>query len=148
MSSADCDEVVKYRPPSPTMATYINLISGIFAGHFTTETFREGVRRCFISVGLAPYNADGDYLQYVSHANAYATVKCSHYAPRWARAHTWYGVLVLRTRHAHGALVSPKALSRRRPKERLIMFWLLLFIWIGVPVWRRRRRAKGFCEPR
>lgn len=68
-------EDIKYRPPSPTMATYINLISGIFAGHFTTETFREGVRRCFISVGLAPYNADGDYLQYVSHANAYAKAK-------------------------------------------------------------------------
>jgi len=66
---------VKYAPPAPTMSTYLNLISDVFANHLRTDKLAEGIRRCFISVGLAPYNANGDYLKYVSHANALAKAK-------------------------------------------------------------------------
>ena len=57
----------KYDPPAPTVASFISLMSGIFAGRFSSEEFKDGVRRTFQAVGLAPYNAEGDYYVYDSH---------------------------------------------------------------------------------
>ena len=65
----------EYRPPVPTLSSFISLISGIFATHFTSEEYMAGVRRCFVSVGLAPKNGMGAYVSYESHARSLKTVK-------------------------------------------------------------------------
>ena len=59
----------------PTLSSFISLISGIFATHFTSEEYMAGVRRCFVSVGLAPKNGMGAYVSYESHARSLKTVK-------------------------------------------------------------------------
>lgn len=60
----------KYLPPTPTMPSFISLMSGIFAERFSTEEFKDGVRRTFQAVGLAPYNSEGHYYVYESHTVA------------------------------------------------------------------------------
>lgn len=55
-----------FDPPSPTMGEGISLVSDIYATHFSTREFMAGVRRCFVSVGLAADN-DGLFVKYVSH---------------------------------------------------------------------------------
>ena len=69
------DSSTPYKPPTPTVASFINLISNIFSDHFTSEDFQDGVRRCFVSVGLAPFNAEGAYYKYTSHEAAQSFVK-------------------------------------------------------------------------
>ena len=58
----------KYLPPTPTMPSFISLMSGIFAERFSTEEFKDGVRRTFQAVGLALYNSEGHYYVYESHS--------------------------------------------------------------------------------
>jgi len=79
MKAYDADrqrvEKVPFRPPAPTIATFLNLVGNVFSGPFAAADFMAGVRRCFVSVGLAPSNERGDYVQYTSHDSALTKAK-------------------------------------------------------------------------
>ena len=68
-------KIVPYRPPAPRLAAFLSLISRIFVERFETDEFVRSLRRCFVSVGLAPRNSKGEYEQYESHAAATARMK-------------------------------------------------------------------------
>ena len=57
----------KYEPPKPTLADGIRLVSSIIAGFNESESFKAGLQRCFVNVGLTPEKKSGAYLIYVSH---------------------------------------------------------------------------------
>lgn len=63
-----------FRPPASTMAAGLSLISRIFKTRFTEDDYMAGVRRCFVSVGLAP-GSDGTYIVYTSHERARTRAK-------------------------------------------------------------------------
>jgi hypothetical protein len=69
----------EYRPPAPTQGAYIELVSQIFSESFTSDSFANSVKRCFVSVGLAPLcesvNAGYGYIKYTTHDAAFARVK-------------------------------------------------------------------------
>ena len=60
-----------YLPPPSTMARGIALISSIFKGRFTEEDYMQGIRRCFVAVGLAP-KSDGSFVVYTDHKRGQA----------------------------------------------------------------------------
>lgn len=64
-----------YRPPAPTVPSFISLVSNIFSEQFRAKDYMEGVRRCFVSVGLAPKNGMGAYVSYQSHSRGIKSVK-------------------------------------------------------------------------
>ena len=51
------------------------LISQIFADRFAQDDFIGAVARCFVSVGLAPCDANGNYVRYVSHKSGISKAK-------------------------------------------------------------------------
>ena len=53
------------------MARGIALISSIFKGRFTEEDYMQGIRRCFVAVGLAP-KSDGSFVVYTDHKRGQA----------------------------------------------------------------------------
>ena len=67
---ADAAPLPPFRPPPSTMAGGLSLISSIFATRFKDDDYiMAGLRRCFVSVGLAP-GADGTYAVYTTHDRA------------------------------------------------------------------------------
>lgn len=60
-----------YLPPPATMAGAISLISGVFSEKFTEEVYMQGLRRCFVAVGLAP-RSDRCYVVYSDHKRGLA----------------------------------------------------------------------------
>ena len=64
---ADAAPLPSFRPPPSTMAGGLSLISSIFATRFKDDDYMmAGLRRCFVSVGLAP-GADRTYAVYTTH---------------------------------------------------------------------------------
>lgn len=60
-----------YNPPPTTMAGGISLIGSVFTGRFAEESFMQGVRRCFVAVGLAP-QSNGSFVVYTDHKRGLA----------------------------------------------------------------------------
>jgi hypothetical protein len=75
LANAGVGQIVPYRPPAPSLASFLSLISRIFVERFATDEFVRSLRRCFVSVGLAPCNSKGEYEPYESHAAATARMK-------------------------------------------------------------------------
>ena len=59
-----------FKPPKPTMADGINTLVTVLDTTLKTTNFLDGMRRCFIDVGLLPFKDDGSlrtYISYVEH---------------------------------------------------------------------------------
>jgi hypothetical protein len=63
-----------FLPPAPSQGAGISLISNVFDTCFKEEEYMDGVRRCFVQVGLAP-GSDGKYATYDSHERGRSCAK-------------------------------------------------------------------------
>ena len=51
-------------PHKPVLMDGLNMLQSVCRNEFTTKQFREGIKRTFVKVGLAPFNDRGDYVNY------------------------------------------------------------------------------------
>ena len=65
-AAADGKELPPFAPPKPDLTQGLRITLKVAHEIFANESFKQGMKRCFVKVGQAP-KEDGTFIKYTSH---------------------------------------------------------------------------------